>query len=108
MDYTERESAPADYYAEVNSCSHCFNWSQNQIQTEEGDWLCELCAEKYTCADCGVITLECSLMLIDGKPQIVCPDCKHEHKLANPPSVSEMHMKEAERLSKMAFKLIGL
>jgi len=51
-------------------CDVCREYSQNLVQSEEQEWVCPVCEEKYTCHECGAITDEADLT--DGH---ICFDC---------------------------------
>ena len=73
-----------------NFCDECFQYAVDQVQTPEGDWLCLACADKNTCYECGVVTLEWRMMRVDGKEVRLCEDCHHDHKMENAPTVTNI------------------
>lgn len=68
-------------------CDRCGLWTQNQVETLEGDWVCPTCEEKISCFNCGDITDECKIY--DG--HMMCPECIHLEMLENPPSFMEVY-----------------
>lgn len=95
-------NTPTAYFAKEFFCDQCFRYSDNQVQTVEGDWLCPVCAEKNTCYECGRVSLELSIVRVDGKAVRLCEDCEHAHKMDNPFTTQDII-----DIQKYAAKLLG-
>lgn len=59
------------------TCDNCSCHSYHLTQTEENEWLCEDCKEKYTCHICSAITCDSTMNLFDDELVPICPDCNN-------------------------------